>query len=1365
MLSLLSLSLVALSLSAQEIPPVVPGFPNEAQVPGSLLSALNAPGQGRTAVIAYHNGVLFTVPEVPSSQPGSDFLVRTWDLSDPTAPAVTSVLETTAQPVMAHGYLKRGDYLSIGPNSGFGQPLSWSFRADGPGTLVRENSPGLVGPFLRGHLFQPWWAGWTFWSYNPVDDLGTLALRGETLAEWDHLGLTGVIGHPFLVGDLLIFASDQSRTGVATYDVSDPTNPVLLDVLTTGGPGGYWPELWGGNGNLYVVFPYRVNGNGMRVVDVTDPTEMTFVADVPLPGAQAMYAQFQDDYAFIGDHKVDMRTFESVLFLDGAQQPRTNDDGVGVDTSQFALPIGNLLITGGSGANQGMAIWAHQAEPDTQGPRVGYHIPQAGRTNYPVGAPISLLIHETLETPTLINGVSFIVRPLGGEPVAGDLTFAFDDILTFTPHEPLAADQSYEVILPEGGIKDAAGNGMQGYSFSFSTGGELSGNRAPSIDSLAASDYPAQPGSPVMLTSVATDPDGDPVEYRFDFGDGSPRTPWSAASSTTHSYAQAGHYRATVQARDPSGAIGSRSHVVTALEPIAGQRPSESSQILCSEAERRVFTVNPDNDSVTAFDADSLTRLWETPVCRDPRAVAHSALAEIWVVCRDDDRIAILDDSGTVQRTLNLPYGSAPGAIVMSPDGLSAFVASEGKGMITRFSTTDDSVTAEGAVGPRPRALGMSADGSSLYVTRLLASELEAEVWEVDTTTLEISRTVTLPKFGFAANQDTTASGRGVANYLTGLSLSPDGAHAWVASNKPNTERGAFFSEELDTDNTVRNIVSRLNLTTGTLEGAIDLDNSDSASAVTFSPLGDYLLVALQGNNEILVLDTLQTSDSAGLGGLVTRLSVELAPQGLCVDPATRRTFVKNFMDRSVTVLETDALFRTGDISIPDTRLPTVTSESLPFEVLRGKQIFYNADDLRMSDEGYLSCASCHLDGGHDGRVWDFTGRGEGFRNTTTLRGRGGTAHGNVHWSANFDEIQDFENDVRGAFGGTGFLSDEDFAVAGPPLGVAKAGLSADLDALAAYVASLGDESFPRSPYRAENGELTAQGVAGERVFASLGCASCHAGPRLTDSTLGTENLHDVGTIRTTSGGRLGGPLLGIDTPTLRGVWNTAPYLHDGSAPELEDVFQVAGGVVIQAESAQLTGGASVVDNPVFIRNNIDNTVHHGAYAFLDNPQEGVRFVDVDGGSGGQGAIEFRYSNTAPSDLEIRVNGSTVAEVSLPHSANVPGWRLTRWYRHRQEGLSLLPGTVNTVEIRTVAGENARIGLDDVTFTTQDHLLAAHPHHQVNELAAGQMVSLLAYLRQLDGHRSPVPDEILFADDFESGNTLEWSATFPPGTP
>ena len=101
---------------------------------------------------------------------------------------------------------------------------------------------------MRGCLFQPWFVGDTWWTYGEIGGLARIEKNGATLATWDHLGQTGVVGHPFLLGDLLIFAADQSRTGVATYDVSDPTNPVLLDVLTTGGPGGYWPELWGGDG-------------------------------------------------------------------------------------------------------------------------------------------------------------------------------------------------------------------------------------------------------------------------------------------------------------------------------------------------------------------------------------------------------------------------------------------------------------------------------------------------------------------------------------------------------------------------------------------------------------------------------------------------------------------------------------------------------------------------------------------------------------------------------------------------------------------------------------------------------------------------------------------------------------------------------------------------------------------------------------------------------------------------------------------------------------------------------------------------------------------------------------------------------------
>ena len=110
--------------------------------------------------------------------------------------------------------------------------------------------------------------------------------------------------------------------------------------------------------------------------------------------------------------------------------------------------------------------------------------------------------------------------------------------------------------------------------------------------------------------------------------------------------------------------------------------------------------------------------------------------------------------------------------------------------------------------------------------------------------------------------------------------------------------------------------------------------------------------------------------------------------------------------------------------------------------MLAGKQIFYNAQDPRMNRDGYLSCASGHLEGGEDGRVWDFTDRGEGLRNTSSLLGRWGTGQGRLHWTANFDEVHDFEQDVRSNFSGTGFMCDLDFhsGTRSQPLGDAKAG-------------------------------------------------------------------------------------------------------------------------------------------------------------------------------------------------------------------------------------------------------------------------------------------------------------------------------------
>jgi CxxC motif-containing protein (DUF1111 family) len=129
---------------------------------------------------------------------------------------------------------------------------------------------------------------------------------------------------------------------------------------------------------------------------------------------------------------------------------------------------------------------------------------------------------------------------------------------------------------------------------------------------------------------------------------------------------------------------------------------------------------------------------------------------------------------------------------------------------------------------------------------------------------------------------------------------------------------------------------------------------------------------------------------------------------------------------------------------------------------------------------------------------------------------------------------------------------------------------SALLDDLADYV----NHAIPLPIPPTTDAALVARGRA---IFnrSDVGCASCHTGPRFTDSGAGNDSLdlagpialHDVGTCvtdgtrgafvdaaHTDVAGHPRAPCL-FDTPSLNGIADSAPYLHDGSAATLTDVL------------------------------------------------------------------------------------------------------------------------------------------------------------------------------------------------------------------
>jgi len=1337
-----------------------PGFPNidrPSNDVGSLLAGPLAREMGRTAIIIYHQGHVMTVPELASSSSGSDNLIRIWDISDPENPTFDLGPRSYNPPFNAHGYIKlRNHVLTAG-----------GYWTDRNGVLVSESSAdgertGVSYNFNRSAAAAPWSAT-LYWSYGDTNQDTTLYSGGSNLeATIDVVGETGVVGHPFIFGNYLIYASDQSSTGVAIYDISDPQNPNLVGLLKSGEIGGYWPEIFGNNGKLYLVFPQRNSPEGrLQVVDITDPTNPFLAHQFDVPG-NLMYCQFQDEYCFAERYKFNLSSMEIELTLD--------EDATTVDGSQFSLPVGNLLLTGGlneggsNGNREGLGIWVHQAEADRRPPTVGYHIPRADQTNYPLRSRISLLIHETLESSTIINGDTFKVMPLDatgqpGAPMDGKIIFSFDDMLNFTPAgNSFEPNTTYLVELRAGGIEDVSGNGIEGYSFRFSTGSGLSGgNAAPVVDALTASAYPALTSQDVTFTAAATDAEdvASALQYRFDFGDGSPKTDWLTTASASHAYPEEGHYTVVVQVRDSEGSVGTRTTVTTVLSSIPSGQPANSSPITVDASGRRVWSVNPDNDSVTLMDADSLAVIREINVAADPRNIAVDPSGNAWVTCFDGDAIQVVAPSGAILATIDTGYGSAPYGIVMNPTGTTAYATLSGPGHVIALDIATRMEFESLPLGLTARALALSADGTRLLVTRFISPDEGGEVWDVATTGgLSLTRTMVLP---LNPGPDTTASGRGLPNYLAGIAISPDGRQAWVTAKKDNIEAGLFNDGtlSLDSDNTVRALICVIDLVTNAEDMSLrrDIDNSDSPRAVAFSPFGDYAFVPLQGNNVVSVFDTLQVSDSLGITSQRARLATGLAPQGVVFDPVSHRLLAKNFMDRSVTSFEMVDLLETGDFSPSGTTIQTVTTEALAPAVLLGKQIFYNADDPRMSAEGYISCATCHVDGAHDGRTWDFTQRGEGLRNTTDLRGRSGTGHGRVHWTANFDEIQDFENDIRGGFGGLGFLTDTQFTQTSDPLGASKMGLSADLDALAAYVTSLNEETLPKSPYRSMDGTMTPEALAGKAVFESLNCVSCHGGSSFTDSTVTTATLHDLGSFQSGSGQRIGGVLTGLDTPTLLSVWDTAPYFHHGKGTYLEEVFSMVGGVTFQAET---DGALNTSENS---RTKIASNAYarHGAFVemkALGSVPSTLRFDQVDGGAGGNATLRLRHGNSRDRAATIRVNGVST-EVTLPGTGTYQPWARVDW-KTFDLPINLVSGTQNTIEI--VNSIEATFGIDQIFISSQSNEGQANAHTQVSALSATDQQNLIEYLLQLDGRPdtgsdpdpdpNPEPGNILFADDF-----------------
>jgi YVTN family beta-propeller protein len=763
---------------------------------------------------------------------------------------------------------------------------------------------------------------------------------------------------------------------------------------------------------------------------------------------------------------------------------------------------------------------------------------------------------------------------------------------------------------------------------------------------------PSQQGT--EATFIASASNGVNTLYQWTFGDGSQPTDWSLNGTATHTYAQPGVYSVTVTASSEGNPSQTQSFLYAVYLPLTASSPAVSSNLVFESGANRVWVVNQDNNSVSVLDGTTLARVAEISVGSAPRSITLTPGGEAWVTNKRDASISVINrGSLAVTRTIALTRASQPFGIAFSPTGGEAWVALEALGQVIKLDASGNK-TATLTLSGTPRHVAVTANGERILVSRFISAPVPGE----NTATLNTGAgggEVTVLARNPAAivgqillrqsdKPDNEIQGRGLPNYLAAAAISPDGSQAWVPSKQDNIARGVGRDgANLDFQNTVRVISSRVNLGSMTEDypARIDHDNASVASAAVFDKRGVYLFVALETSRQVAVLDAHRAVE-------LLRIAVGRAPQGLAVSADGRRLYVNNFMDRTVSSYDLQPLVEQGRLEIP--WLGTAagpSSEALSPDVFAGKRLFYDAKDPRLARDAYMSCATCHNDGGQDGRVWDLTGFNEGLRNTINLRGRAG-AQGFLHWSNNFDEVQDFEGQIRALAGGTGLMSDSDFfaGTRSQPLGTPKTGLSTELDQLAAYVASL--NTFDNTPYRSSGGGYTTAANSGRTIFKNLSCASCHGGANFTYSAGNT--LSNIGTLKPTSGNRLGQPLTGIDVPTLRDVWATAPYLHDGSAPTLEAAIAAHQNVSVPAADVpklvsylQQIGAEAAAEFPVLglgtgLKGEYFNSPTPGGTPALQRTDLTVNFTWSD--SPGAGVNANAFSARWTGQIEIPTTGT-----------------------------------------------------------------------------------------------------------------------------
>lgn len=520
----------------------------------------------------------------------------------------------------------------------------------------------------------------------------------------------------------------------------------------------------------------------------------------------------------------------------------------------------------------------------------------------------------------------------------------------------------------------------------------------------------------------------------------------------------------------------------------------------------------------------------------------HSAVVDsdgklCYVSNQWSDFISVVD-LGSFKVTDTIYTGNGPAGVELSRDGKFLYAVNSFGNDISVIDLQTKTEVKRLSAGNNPTGIKSSPDGSTVYVPSRRAlltpygSPLLTEITVLNGSTHRVTEHMNIESVHLMENIAFTPEGDlAIFTMLSPKNLVPS----------IQVERGFMMTHGIgiiDRKNPGRVIQLLIDEPNSYYPDLFDIEITPDGKKAFLSSSGVDCISVLSIDSIRNILnetpeEVLKTyANNLGISSrfVISRIYVGANPKGMALSNDGKRLYVAEMLEDRISAISTDELRVTNTIDLGGPARLTVTR--------KGRRLLNNAGH---TFQNQYSCYTCHPDTHEDGLVYNMASKDMG-RNVTNTQSLRNISHTSPYkWNGKNQSI--YKQD--GMRFSTVLTRTEPFDYK-------------ELDAITAYIAS----GVPNPPNLMFNpdGELTAVQKRGKEIFdrthdtkgneiPSINrCVTCHPAPYFTN-----RQLLDVGTLAASDDSIL------FDVPHLNNIFASAPYLHDGRAATLEEIWTVYG--------------------------------------------------------------------------------------------------------------------------------------------------------------------------------------------------------------